>query len=521
MASIRAAAAAQTFYNPQIQPQASTQVGPMNDGVQPMDNIAYVNGVTEQYYQKVNALKSFMQDAHNNLGIDVRVPDASRPESIKLNTIFRNALSDILSQGTLLHNSQSMQMARESRGVINQGGYNPTETPAASATPGQDFVERPLEQWVSETNNLTQTPSYDEREYQQKLKVYNDTLKRIDSQIAADPSQRARLEYQKQALTPPAQRPFRPYNDTYQDRRAGKREQNAELALKELINVKHGYAVGFQPSTKTAPSGELYEYNANYQNIPYGKSGKTIQTIRRDPGTSKVEIVFTDGTTQDMSKTNVSVIAAQLGSQFGFGGEDLQSYIDKHDLEGERGALREDWALPSGERNIKVDRKGKTELISRQEQIREEQQAARTNKKALVEPIANAILDKAKNVDTPFLFSNDLNIDLGNGRKIALEKNRNGKWTVSNLQELFPQSMFADKKNKIDSGKRDQFYNKFKDSSLTDIVKQLLNNLNVDDFGTIYEALGIPVPAEFGGQGQSAAPAQSVPQGNNDPLGIR
>ena len=54
-----------------------SHIAPYDDGLKAETGLQYVQGQTADYYRKVANLKSFMQDAHNNFGVDVRVPDAA------------------------------------------------------------------------------------------------------------------------------------------------------------------------------------------------------------------------------------------------------------------------------------------------------------------------------------------------------------------------------------------------------------------------------------------------------------
>ncbi|MDE2217823.1 MAG: hypothetical protein KGJ87_11815, partial [Planctomycetota bacterium] len=89
---------------------------PFNDGLDFEKNLQEVEGQTEDYYQSIAALKSFMADMHKNLGIDVRVPDMSKPESIRLNMVYQQALADIMHKGNALHEGQTERLMRINRG---------------------------------------------------------------------------------------------------------------------------------------------------------------------------------------------------------------------------------------------------------------------------------------------------------------------------------------------------------------------------------------------------------------------
>ena len=107
----------QTFSSayPISNPQSQSQ--PFNDGLDFEKNLENVEGLTREYYEKVIGLKSFMADMHNNLGIDVRVPDLRNPESIRLNQIYQKGLADILNQANKLKVGQMERSSHIMRGT--------------------------------------------------------------------------------------------------------------------------------------------------------------------------------------------------------------------------------------------------------------------------------------------------------------------------------------------------------------------------------------------------------------------
>jgi len=508
--------AANNFLLPQVAPAQSQQPQAYDDGLSALQDIQHVKGQTGDYYNKVMGLKSFMHNAQNNLGIDVRVPDMSRPESVRLHQIYNTALADILAQGNLLHTSRATQMARENRGDIYAPGIDPNAQPADTLAYGQDVFARAAQPTVTEANNLTQQPSYDDQSYAQKLQEYEDKKAYYDDLIAKDPAKAEQYEYQKSILTPPAEliktfAPPRTPQETTYDKKFKGDKANYDILLKRLVNLKHGFG-SFEPSTKRAPSGELFEVNRDLYGQAYGDTGKVISHIERDPGIYTIKkskdgkeslnvntpgstkIVFTDGEKRDINQVNITQFAQALGSKMGYDPSALTEYIQEKGLEGEFGKLKEESYLPNSEETLN-ERKNQLKI--------------RGNKNALVKPIEDKIKEAfsvAK--DDAGIFSGKTSIDIGLGKPANIEsfksihfsKDPTYTYSITNIKDLIPPSVFTNKSGKIDTIAANAFYKKTeKVSDISALVKELVKILPVDDFKKIYDALGMDLPSTFQG----------------------
>lgn len=325
-----------TYALPQVAGPAPTNTEPYNDGVEPLQGLQYIQGVTDQYYQKVAALKAFMQDTHANFGVDVRVPDLSRPESIKLNQIYQTALADILSQGNLLKNSQQEKTLNTQMNLQYAPGVDTAKTPVASMSQGQDVYTRQAEPTVMEVNNKTQMSSQTQEEHDQKTAVYEAGLKHYDEMIAKDPARKSYYEYQKSILTAPTKGEFRPYNPySYQDRSFGRKVQASGNWLKKITNLKEGAHDSFQPDAKQlTDEGHPYLISKELHGKKIGNA--FVDYWRFNPDTHQTEIFFNDGTKVDASSQDPQTLTVQLS---GLPPEAIDEYANKRGMVDEYGQV--------------------------------------------------------------------------------------------------------------------------------------------------------------------------------------
>lgn len=487
-----------------------------DDGLKPLDHLQHVQNMTSDYYRKVADLKSFMQEMHNNFGIDARVPDYSKGElGIKINELYNKALADIMAQGNLLQTSHATMS-----NLVNQHARfntNPISMPVDEMTLGKDYTFNAPSSFVKEINDQMDKAHYG-GDYQEAQSIYNNAKEHLEKLKAEHPDLASLYEDDIRALTPPRKGVFRPTNPRLSayEYRAGRRQRNADIMLRKAVNVKNGL-VDFEPTTKVAPSGELYESNKDFTNFSYGKGGPIISEIRQDPKTKEQKIIFKDGSSQQMpSDVTQFVQALGAGQNMGYDQEDLQNYIVEHRLEGDLGKLNESKLLPTSEE---------------QATIRKGQEARRTAKMTLVKPIHDAVkaqLSEAKShnfgaIEEYFRGPKETTLDLGNGLNVVIGKHTNGKYSIpkGDLFKVIPLPM--GKNGKPDQAKANVLVEKFKEKNLDVLVKNLLNILPIEDFQGVYNALNIPMPKQF----EHSSPEASQPveasqeQPNNDPLGIR
>ncbi len=481
---IRGSLGAQTYALPQVAPATPYQQAPYNDEVKAMEGLQYVKGQTADYYKKVQALKSFMQDAHANLGVDVRVPDMSKPESIKLHQIYNDALADILNQGNELKTGQGFQMMRDQRGVQYAEGVDPNAQSASTLRSGQDFYERPLEQQVSQTNDLTQQPTYDAGAEASSRKVYEDKIAEYDRLIAQNPERKSYYEYQKRGLTPPVQhlKQFAPQRYSEYQRKSAAKDNAIEVQLKKLVNTQDATTPQWKASTEPLPGGEpgFYKINTEYKGLRLADLG-TIEKMRLNTGTGEREWVLKDGTVVPVDNDPATVMQQLVDNnpRFGVNGAELYDYIQRKGLGNETGAVD-----PSRFLAPKEEREANQARLQQEEAVNVAKQ----------EPLKNAIKEKLKGAKPGFFWNDkeELDIPIGAGNKIKIAATGDDKFTLDNFDDIFPPTMFIDPTTKkVDKAKRDKVKANLEDQPLDKVIEEVLKRVPVSSYPAVYKALGL------------------------------
>lgn len=472
-----------------------------DDGIKPLDHLQHVQNMTSDYYRKVADLKSFMQEMHNNFGIDARVPDYSKGElGIKVNELYNKALADIMAQGNLLQTSHATMS-----NLVNQHARfntNPNSAPVDEMTLGKDYTFNAPSSFVKEINDQMDKAHYG-GDYQEAQQIYSNAKTHLEKLKAEHPDLASLYEDDIRALTPPRKGVFKPTNprQSAYEYRAGRRQRNADIMLRKAVNLKNGL-VDFEPTTKVAPSGELYESNKDFTNFNYGNKGPVISEIRRDPKTGQQKIIFKDGSSQQMPEDVTQFVQALgAGQNMGYDPEDLQNYIVDHRLEGDLGKLNESKLLPTAEE---------------QADIRKGQEARRTAKMTLVQPIHDAVKKAIKDAPKPWLWgTEETAVDLGNGMNVDFSRHKDGSYSIqpASLFKLIPIPTLKNGKQDAVSAKK--IATKFQNKSLDIIVENLLNTIPIEDFESIYNALNIPLPGKL--QKEQVEPEPTTPGPEFDP----
>jgi len=416
--------------------------------------------------------------------VDVRVPDMSRPESIKLHQIYNDALSDILNQGNELKTGQAFQMMRDQRGVQYAEGVDPNAQSAATLTSGQDFYERPLEQQVGQINDLTQQPTYDAGAEGAARKVYEDKIAEYDRLIKANPERRSYYEYQKRGLTPPVQhiKQFAPRRESDYARRAGAKDNAIEVQLRKLVNTQDASTPQWKSSTEPLPGGEpgFYKVNTEYKGLRLADLG-TIEKMRLNTSTGEREWVLKDGTIVPVDNDPATVMQQLVDNnpRFGVNGADLYDYIQRKGLGNETGAVDPTpFLAPKEERLANEQRLAEEEAVNIAKQ----------------EPLKNAIKDKLKNAKPGFFWDDkeELDIPMGTGSKVKIAATGNNAFTVDNFDEIFPASMFMDAATKkVDQSKRKKLESNLTDQPLDKVIEEILKRIPPANYPSVYKALGL------------------------------
>lgn len=356
MADIRAQALANTFLLPQRAPVQAPQITstgsvpapPSQSAVpDPIEGLQYVENTTKDYYDKWANLKSFVNSAWTNFGIDVTKPDFTRPESIKMNEIYNKAVADIRFQGDQLKTSQQelsriMSDQRQGR-VLMQG--DPSQAPITQ-TPSQDlYTPTAVDPLVSQTNEFSKRRFFTSQEYTQAMKGFEETKAYLQGQASADPQNADYWNRQLELLQPPTKstKIFAPPRDT--DR--GKGTSAGASLLKKVSNLMLGSGEAWSPASRIDP---LKLQNNEFRGDQYGefvtdegkKISKVIDTFLYDPETRQVSIKYQDPRIPDdfVSDRDALTVARQLVSSNPKLGTltSLDKYIEENtllDAEGE------------------------------------------------------------------------------------------------------------------------------------------------------------------------------------------
>lgn len=349
-----------TYLIPQYQDQQATQqmgIGgqgaPMNDDLKALDGLQYVQNQTSDYYRKVAALKSFMQDVHNNLGIDVRVPDHTKGEmGIKLNELYNYALADIMAQGNLLKNSHGTMS-----NLVNQHARfttDPTSRPADQMVYGQDYNFQNPSQFVKEKNDQIKA-LYDQGDYEQAKKLHAEAKAYLEEQGTANPQLAPLFKTDLMALEPPRKGVMRPAN-SYQERAYGRKVDSAGRLVDDIVFLSNGARDSFTPdTTKLNEKGNPMLVSKEFSGWKFGDS--VLKGWQMNPDTDKVELLLANGQKIDASEDSGSIIRTLLSSNQNRTGIDishLEEYLDKNKLQDEYSQVNQPEVMTRRSKNWKI-----------------------------------------------------------------------------------------------------------------------------------------------------------------------
>lgn len=337
----RAALLANTYQLPAPVQQAPAAQNPFVDEVgDPASGLQQIDGVTSEYFQKWAALKGFARDVQENMGIDVRFPDPSVPESDRLHRIYLKSLADLKAQGERLKTGQQMYMADRQRGaMINQ---DPNQMYYDEMNVGTDIVDAKLDPIVDEANTKLQGPHFGDAI--NEARVYHQRVKSmLEQRKNTDPKNAGYWQRQLDSLIEPvkAVREFDPTRSGY-TRIQGMQIEAAGGYLKEVASAVNGTANGYKLSKteQDEDGGAVYELNS-FNKSAYG--GGTISGIYHVPATGRTYAKITgksaDGKNYvskdvDLSADDIMGFAKELaGSNPKYAAQG--AYLDVYALENE------------------------------------------------------------------------------------------------------------------------------------------------------------------------------------------
>jgi hypothetical protein len=305
MADIRTEALANTFLIPRNnQPVGSRSSGgrtPTSVNApslpEPAEGLQYVEGVTRDYYTKWADLKSFVNSAWSNFGIDVTKPDFSKPESIQMHEIYNKAVADLMFQGDQLKTSQkelSKILADQRSGKVLLG-QDPSQGLVTQTSPTDLTTSTEVDPLVEQTNDFSKRRFFTNKEYKQAIKGYNETKSFIENKLQNDPQNSEYWSRQLESLQAPTKstKIFAPKKDTGDSGKLG------GTLLKKVSNVLLGSGDTWKRAANIDP---LKLQTEDFRGDQYGefvkpdgkRVPKVIDLFLFDPETKEIEIRYQD-----------------------------------------------------------------------------------------------------------------------------------------------------------------------------------------------------------------------------------
>lgn len=475
MALDRSGLLAQTFTLPQQAGPAPLAPKPFTDEIgNPESGLQQIDGVTGEYFDKWAALKGFARDAQENYGVDVRFPDPSIPESIRLNRIYLKSVADLKKQGERLKTGQKMYEAALSRNdLINK---DPKEQYFDELQPGNDVVDKELDPIVTEANNKLQQLYFGNAI--EEGKQYYDQIKGVlEQRRDSTPSQAAYWQRQIDALTPPTKsvREFAPWHGWKPDANAATKKAKVDAAgqmLKKVANMMEGTAEGYTLSNNTfGPNGERVWVNKDLSEVSFGNgrikewqytpsTGETVLIVERDGP------VKSDGTVSKVPERvpltgiDAVTIAKTITSdnpKFGSAGEVVDLYAQESGLFNDAGEVDPDKLVDPDQRKKKKEYMASTET-----------EEAKRKEKAQMDKLFKQI----ENMEPGRFFGETQTFKLPNGESIDIYRGNKGYY-IENTDQF--KSVLG--KAQLDKLKKAQTFNQIKNF----LLKQSAHlNLEVD-----------------------------------------
>lgn len=315
MAINRGALLAQTYQLPAAQAQQQAPAPtPFQDEIgDPASGLQQIDGVTSEYFQKWAALKGFAKDVQENLGIDVRFPDPSVPESDRLHRIYLKSLADLKAQGERLKTGQQMYMADRQRGALMT--KDPSSTYYDQMDVGNDVIDKELDPIVTEANDKLKGPYYyGDNSIKEARAYYNQVKTMLENRKKTDAGNAGYWQKQIDALVMPTEsekqwNPNTGGSDKGYTRYQAARIKAADTFMKKMTNLQKGTADSFQMSdTIFGENGERIFVSEDTKNERYG--GKDVVRYEFNPTTKRTSIVLkekgTNGGTDKISRVDIT-----------------------------------------------------------------------------------------------------------------------------------------------------------------------------------------------------------------------
>lgn len=421
----------QTYATPQVAPTpAAPPVAPMNDGIQVLEGLQHVQGETAAYYQKVAALKSFMNEVNTNYGIDVRVPDMSRPESIELNKIYQTALADIMAQGNLLKQSATIQAQNAQMGNVYAPGVDTSKTAIATLGAGVGYAQDELEPMVIEANKKLSQQTYTKDEQRQQEAYRAQVIADLEERKRTDPKRAWYWQRQIEGVVKPTWGDYRPQSQwSYQDRANARKVEASGNILSKVTHLAYGAHSSFvpdpnRPVSATDPTPMLVSKEFYGQNF----GGRHLERWEFNPVTKVTTIFFREGGSMEVS------------------GEG-DTYVDPQELTAQLGNVPieavNEWAATNNKLN-KFDQVDRSLILDKDAQKKRDEAIAKASDvRDTTGPAIDLVREELKTI--PYEYNRFWSDDEGEKSIGPFNIKRTAKgWTITNLQEVFKGKMSDD-----------------------------------------------------------------------------
>ena len=464
MAINRGALLAQTYQLPAPAQQAPIQESPFQDEIgDPASGLQQIDGVTSEYFQKWAALKGFARDVQENLGIDVRYPDPSIPESDRLHRIYLKSLADLKAQGEKLKTDQQMYMADRQRGAIIT--QDPSKMAYSDMNVGTDIVDAKLDPIVEQANNKLEQ-LYFGGAIKEAEEYYGRVKGMLSDRIKNDPKNAGYWQRQLDSLVEPtrAEKQFDPNRGQWNRYQSG-RIKASEAYLKKMTNLQKGTADSYKLSdTVFGPNKERVWVSEDTKGERY--AGQEVVRYEYTPSLKKTEIVIKgkDGNVSRIDLTDTDPMTHAKGyvsdnQKYAANGEwldiaaDEMGYLDPNTGEIQYGNLLA----------ADADQRFKTMEDT------EKQESAKVDK-SKVQKIESKLKSMLPSEQGGLLQFRDARYGFnikGNRQLVVRSKDagdgKSIKYEITNVKEIWP-------------GQNDVFYARMKNLSFTAIRNLLVNN---------------------------------------------
>ena len=243
------------------QPQ-SPEVGNVPEGPQihpflenPQEGLQYTDKLTREYYDKYMGIRSFVDNAWRNYGIDVTKPDMSKEGAMDLHRLYQKAVADVMYTGDILKNSQT-QLGKMNQGQIDgkirmNQGVRTSSAPVSTRDPREMYTSTADSNILAGAKQRAAQPARNTAEFQRRMDAWEQGINDIEQRIEQEPDNAQYWESQLEAMM--QAKPGREFNSAelaWQRPQKGDDDSSATpfvSMVERLKDVKNFSADGIEP----------------------------------------------------------------------------------------------------------------------------------------------------------------------------------------------------------------------------------------------------------------------------------